>query len=345
MRYLPLDQITDDMYLARPIFSGDGKVLLSNGVKLTQAYLARLKGMGYQHLYVYEEGEKATTFTAPISDQTMRDALHGVKESFFKAAQHQKLNLKQVSDVVNYILDEILTNPTVLYNLMDLKNHDNYYYLHSVNVSIISALIGKKLGLARDKVKELTTGALMHDIGMVCIDPNIIGQPRRLSDAEMAAVQEHTNFGFHLLRSARDLTVLVAHTAYQHHERMDGSGYPKGITDKDIHLYGKIVAVADSYETMTTGRVYQKALWSHEAIRQLQESAPEKYDPEVVAAMAASVALYPVGSVVVLNTNEEAVVVDVNAKKITIQFSSGPRINALLDLEPDSAIKIEERLS
>ena len=86
-------------------------------------------------------------------------------------------------------------------------------------------------------------------------------------------------------------------------------------------------------------------MWSHEAIRQLRESAPEKYDPEVVAAMERSIASYPVGSVVVLNTHEEAVVVDVNAKKITIQFSSGPRVNALLDLEPDSEIKVEERLS
>ena len=345
MRYLPLSEITEEMYLARPILSGDGKILLSNGVKLTKAYLERLKSLGYQHLYVYLEGEKVTTFSTPVSDQTMGEALQGVKDSFLKAAQHRQLNFRQVSEVVNYILDEILTNPTVLYNLMDLKNHDNYYYLHSVNVSIISALIGKKLGLARDKIKELTTGALLHDIGMVCVDPQILAQPRHLSDEEMAAVREHTNYGYQLLRSAWDLSILVAHVAYQHHERMDGSGYPKGITGKDIHLYGKIVAVADSYETMTTGRVYRKALWSHEAIRQLKDSAPEKYDPDVVEAIASSVASYPVGSVVRLNTHEEAVVVDVNAKKITIQFSSGPRVNALLDLEPDSSIKIEERIS
>ena len=194
-------------------------------------------------------------------------------------------------------------------------------------------------------MKDLSTGALLHDLGMVCVDPRILELPRKLTEEEMVAVREHTNFGFQLLRSERDLSILVAHTAYQHHERMDGSGYPKGLVGDEIHLFGKIVAVADSYETMTSGRVYRKAMWSHEAIRQLRESAPEKYDPEVVAAMERSIASYPVGSVVVLNTHEEAVVVDVNAKKITIQFSSGPRVNALLDLEPDSEIKIEERLS
>src|SRR5690554_336051 len=125
MRYLTLDEITEDMCLARPIFNGDGKILLSNGVKLTSAYLARLKKMGYENLYVYREGEEVNDFSTPVSDQTMREALSGVKDSFHKASLRQQINLRNVNDVVNYILDEILTNPSVLYNLMDLKNHDN----------------------------------------------------------------------------------------------------------------------------------------------------------------------------------------------------------------------------
>ena len=233
MRYLPLDEITEEMCLARPIFNADGKVLLSNGVKLTPTYLSRLKAMGYENLYVYREGEEIKDFAIPISDQTMREALQGVKTSFLNASRQQQLNVRQVNDVVNYILDEILTNPSVLYNLMDLKNHDNYYYQHSVNVCVISTLIGKKLGLARDKIKDLTTGALLHDLGMVCIDPQILAQPRQLSKEEIISVREHTNFGFQLLKSARDLSLLVAHVAYQHHERMDGSGYPKGIAGDD----------------------------------------------------------------------------------------------------------------
>ena len=345
MRYLPLDEITEDMCLARPIFSGDGRILLSNGVKLTEKYLARLKEMGYQNLYVYRDGEEVNDFSTPISDQTMREAIQGVKDAFGKAALRQRLNTRNVSEIVGYILEEILTNPTVLYNLMDIKNHGNYYYHHSINVCVISTLIAKEMGFSRDKLKDLATGALLHDLGMVCVDPKILTQPRPLSEEETAAVREHTNYGFQLLRMERDLSILVAHTAWQHHERMDGSGYPKGLVGDGIHLFGRIVAVADSYETMTSGRVYKKAMWSHEAIRQLKESAPEKYDPEVVAAMSRSVASYPVGSVVVLNTHEQAVVVDVNARKITIQFATGPRVNALMELEPDSDVKIEERLS
>lgn len=345
MRYLSLDEITEDMVLARPVFGNDGRILLSNGVKLSKIYLERLKQMDYNYLYVYLPDEKQMDFTAPLSDQTTGEAIQSVKNSFIKATKRQHLDLNQVNKVIDYILDEILANPTVLFNIMDLKNHNNYCYLHSVNVCIVSTLIGRNLGLARDKLKELAVGALLHDLGMVCIDPEILAKPGRLTEKEMDNVKEHSKYGFDLLRSMRQLSVLSAHTAYQHHEREDGSGYPKGLTGKDIHLYGKIVAVADSYDAMTSQRVYKKAIWSHEAIEKLKKESPEKYDPEVVEALTGAAAIYPVGSVVMLSTGEQAVVVDISTKKITVQFSSGSRINAFYELETDSPIRIERRLS
>ena len=140
------------------------------------------------------------------------------------------------------------------------------------------------------------------------------------------------------------MSILVAHTAYQHHERMDGSGYPKGLVGDKIHLFGKIVAVADSYETMTSGRVSGKPCGATKPFGSCVKVHPKNTIQRSWRLWSVR-SLPTVGSVVVLNTHEEAVVVDVNAKKITIQFSSGPRVNALLDLEPDSEIKVEERLS
>mgnify|MGYP002345498078 CR=1 FL=1 len=340
-----MDEITEDMVLARPVFGDDGRILLSNGVKLSKTYIERLNQMDYDYLYVYLPGEKQVDFTAPLSDQTTGEAIQSVKDSFVRASKSQHLDLDQVNKVIEYILDEILANPTVLFNIMDLKNHNNYCYHHSVNVCIISTIIGRNLGLARDKLKELAIGALLHDLGMVCIDPEILTKPGRLSEKEMDKVKEHSKFGFNLLRGMRQLSVISAHAAYQHHEREDGSGYPKGLTGENIHLYGKIVAVADSYDAMTSQRVYKKALWSHEAIEELRKKSPEKYDPDIVEAMTGAAAIYPVGSIVMLSTGEKAVVVDVSTKKITIQFSSGSRINAFFELETDSPIRIERRLS
>ncbi|NLW55005.1 MAG: HD-GYP domain-containing protein [Firmicutes bacterium] len=345
MRYLPLDAITPEMMLARPIFNTDGKVLLSSGMKLLPKYLERLREMGYEHLYVYEPGEEKVDFTAPISDKTLSEAMLSVKDSFAKAHLRQHLNLKQVTSVIDYLIDEILQNPAVLYNLMDLKNHDNYYFLHSINVAVISTMIARNLGLARDKVKELSMGALLHDLGMVCVDPAILLKDRPLQQKEKGEITEHPKFGFDLLRNEPGLSIFVAHTAYQHHERLDGSGYPRGLSGDEIHLYGRIVAVADSFEAMTSHRAYRKPYWSHEALAELKKEAGVKYDPEVVQAMVDSAAVYPIGSVVRLNTGEEAVVVDVTATKLTIQFSSGPRINGIYEMAADSELRIEERLS
>lgn len=344
MRYLPLSEITPEMSLARPIFNTDGQVLLSSGMKLTPKYLERLRELGYEHLYVYEPGEKKIEFSAPISDKTLSEAMLSVKDSFAKAHLRQHLNLKQVNSVIDYLVDEILQNPVVIYNLMDLKNHDNYYFLHSINVAVIATMIGRNLGLARDKVKELSTGAFLHDLGMVCIDPEILSKDRALYKKEKGEINEHPKFGFDLLRNEPGLSLFVAHTAYQHHERLDGSGYPRGLKGDEIHLYGKIVAVADSFEAMTSHRVFRTPYWSHQALAELKKEAGVKYDPEIVQAMVDSAAVYPIGSVVRLNTGEEAVVVDVTATKLTIQFSTGSRVNALYDLSPGSELRIEERL-
>lgn len=346
MRYLPIEDITEEMTLARPIFGGDGRVLLTNGVKLTSTFLKKLKEMEYTHLYVYEpEDQTMITFTPPISDSTNSEALQGVRDSFIQATKRQNMNLKYVYKAVDYIIDEILENPLVLHNVIDIYNHSTYIYLHSVNVCVISTIIGKRLELARDKVKELAIGALLHDLGMVCIEPLIIETSSCLTKKEFEQIREHSKFGYDLLRTVPNLSILTAHVAYQHHEREDGSGYPRRLTGKDIHIYAKIVAVADSYDAMTSSRIYKKALWSHEAIAELKNQTPTKYDPEVVEALIRSVALYPVGSVVLLSTNEEAVVVNVSTKSIIVQICGGERKNALMELQTDSEIRIECRLS
>lgn len=346
MKYMSLDEVSEDMILARPIFASDGRVLLTNGVKLIKSYIAKLKELEYTHVYVYEPHDNGDIkISGPISDKTNSEAMQSVRDSFIKATRRHHMDLKQVYKAVDYIVEEILTNPAVVYNIIELGNHSNYAYLHSVNVCVISAIIGKNLGLARDRLKELATGALLHDLGMVCVDPLIVETSAHLTEKEFDEVKQHPKFGFDLLRNVPNLSLLAAHVAYQHHEREDGSGYPRALKGEEIHIYAKIVAAADTYDTMTSGRIYKKTLWSHEAIAELAKAAPQKYDSAVVEALSRSVAHYPVGSVVLLSNREEAVVVDVSAKKITVQLSTGRQKNALLELFTDSEIQIECRLS
>ena len=343
MRYLPFAEIKEGMLLGRNIYGNDGRVLLVKGAKLTKTYLQKLKEMNYTHLYVGEK-EEDLEFKGPISDQTYSEAIAAVREVLLRAAKDQNLGLKTVLDVVDFMVDEVVEED-VLFNIIDLKNHNNYTYLHSVNVSIISTIMGKVLGLNRNKLKELAAGALLHDIGKVFIENTILEKTEDLSYQEYEKMMFHSKYGFDLLREIPELSLLSAHVAYQHHEREDGSGYPRALNGEEIHLYAKITMVADSYDAMTSGRSYRRVLWSHEAIEELISDAPQKYDLKVVMALTKSVALYPIGSVVLLNNLEVAIVSDVSTKKIRIQLLTGEKKGEVIELFADSLLKIERRLS
>src|SRR5690554_3093221 len=346
MRYLAIDEIKDGMLLAKDLFSNEGKVLLAKGTKLTRVYLNRLKDFSYTHLYVLDnEGDDELEIMGPVSEVTKAQAIKIVKDTLGEALIVQSVDLKQMSLVADIILDEVLDNNDVIYNMLDLKEHDNYTYVHSVNVCIISTIMGKHLGIPRDKLKELAMGTLLHDLGMIYIEPEILNKMTDLTPEETKQVQEHSKLGFERLRTYAGLSILSAHVAYQHHEREDGSGYPRGLKGDEIHLYAKIAAVADSFDAMTSNKLYREPLWSHEAIAELKANAPTKYDRKAVAALSWSVAPYPVGSVLLLSTGEKAVVVNTNRRKTVVQFLEGKRKNQFLELGKDADLQIEKRLA
>ena len=252
MRYLPLDEIEEGMILARSIFAEDGRTLLARGVKLTKNYLRELKALDYTHLFVGDELEDFEV--KGISEQTYSQTIRSVREVFLSAAKNQNLDFKEVLDVVDFMVDEVL-NEDVIYNIFEIRNHDNYTYLHSVKVGAIAIIMGKNLGLARKQLKDLAVGALLHDIGKMCIDNSILEKKGRLTYQEYEKMRFHPKYGFDLLRGAPGLSLFSAHVAYQHHEREDGSGYPRGLNSDEIHLYAKIVMAADSYDAMTSGVV------------------------------------------------------------------------------------------
>ena len=344
MRYLPIDQIQEGMYLARNVIGNDGRVLLVKGTKLTQSYLQKLKELDYHFLYISETPDDIEEFKGPLSDEVYTKAICTVRDSMISAAKYQSLDLQAVIDVADFMLDEVIVED-VVYNIIELKNHSNYTYLHSVNVSVLSVLLGKALKLNQRQLKEMVTGALLHDIGKVFIENSILEKAGRLTPPEYEKVKRHPQYGFDLLRGHPELSLLSAHVAYQHHERADGSGYPRGLTGDQIHYYAKIVMVADSFDAMTSGRHYREAMWSHTAIAELKAAAPEKYDPKVVSALTQVVALYPVGSVVLLNNMEVATVCDVTSKKIRLKLLSGKNKGQRIELSHNSKLKIERRLS
>ena len=342
MRFLPLEEITEQMLLAHSIFSNNGKILLKKRTRLTPSYIKRLQHLKYTHLYVYESDEEQWDCTGLVSDKVRSQAMQILWDCLIRVIERKTLNAQQISFVVEDIIREVHQKEDGLFALIDLKTPDNYLYNHSLNVCILSILIGKELKLEWEDLKELAIGAFLHDLGKVYMKSSL-KKIQTLSTSDTAQVKQHPKKGFEILRAVPGFTIKIANIAYQHHERENGSGYPLGLISRDIIPLSKIVAVADSFDAMISERIYRELVWTEQALRELEAESPAQYDREVVKALRRSVALYPVGSIVQLSDQQSAVVVEATKAKTIVEYLESR--GSFQEIDADSPLKIEKRLA
>lgn len=158
-------------------------------------------------------------------------------------------------------------------------------------------------------MESLGVGALLHDIGKILIPSHILNKPTQLSDEEFELVKAHTEYGFDILRRQDQFPSVVAHCAYQHHERIDGSGYPRQLKGNEIHQFGKIIGIADVFDAMTSNRVYRDAMLPHDAMEVLYGGAAIKFDKNMVEQFKKTIALYPNGITVSLSDGRKGIVI------------------------------------
>lgn len=307
MRYTPIAAVTEGMILGRTAYDLQGTALLSHGTVLTSGYISRLKELGYPGLYIRSPLEpEGLDVYEPVRMETRLQAqavLSGAAKGIeLKGASASSVRLDEFRRVAESLVDELLSSTDLLLSVVEIRTFDSYTFVHSVNTCILSVMAGIALGLERAKLLDLAIGALLHDLGKMFVPLEILRKPTSLEPDEVAQVQTHTERGYHILRD--QIGLLSAHVAYQHHERCDGSGYPRGLKRDEIIPYAKIVAVADSFDAMTTDRPYSRAMYPDEATGALLKEAPTKYDYQCVVSVTRCVSVYPVGSVVTLETGE-----------------------------------------
>ena len=211
-----------------------------------------------------------------------------------KAKLQSDLDLTQVSNMVNKILDDLRSSPNLLVQLIDTRNANMYLYNHSVGVCVLSILTGMSLGLDEMKLKTLGMGAILHDIGK-----------------SLSLGPEHTINGFEILRNNKLLNIMVAHVAYQHHEKYDGTGFPRKLSGEDIHLFAAITGVANTYDNLVASTEAEKRMYPYQALEYIVAESGRSFHPEIVKAFSRNVAPYPIGTAVRLNNGAMGVVVSV----------------------------------
>lgn len=312
MRRILLDNATSGMKLAKPLYTADGKILLNAGLEMKERYIGRLRDLDVTYVYIEDELTADIDVPDVVSEQARVEAVASAKQVMEHIKLGRKVDASAAKKIANTLVDELCRNQGTLVNFIDMRTKADYLFNHSVNVCILATMTGINLGFDELRLRDLGVGALLHDVGKLMVPPEILNKTDRLTLAELDEVRRHTEYGFDILRKNPDVSLMSAHCAYQHHERHDGSGYPRSLANSEIHQFAQIVALADVYDALTSDVIYRKAVPVYEALAIITKAAGTYFDPELVDHFVGNIAPYPIGSVVRLSNNHIGVVVDIS---------------------------------
>lgn len=335
MRFIPSNCLRSGQKLASDLVMDRNRILLRRGIPLNQTLIQKIRQLGYQGVYIDDDISKDIQVANIISDELKYKAKKEIRSLFvsvehnalFKTAEH----IKTLGKVITSIVDELLYNRHVMVNVVDLRTYDDYTYSHSINVSVLSVVLGTVLGMDKKTLNELAMGALIHDIGKVFIDKNIINKTSKLTYDEFEEIKKHSLKGYNYVCSHSDMSENVKSVILMHHEQYNGNGYPVALSGDEIHLFGRIVCVADVYDALISDRPYRRAMLPSDAMEYIMSGYNTMFDPVIVDAFTRKVAPYPVGTCVKLSSGDTGIVVK-NFESACMR----PKVRIIRDNQPTS---------
>ena len=209
------------------------------------------------------------------------------------------MDVPSLQKVTDSIVFDLFNNHDNLVQLTDIRTHDAYTFAHSVNVAVLSAMMGMLCHLPKEELSIITLGGLLHDLGKIDVHADILNKNRSLTTNEFDIMKKHPNDGARRILKIKNLpkASILAAIASQHHEHIDGTGYPRGIKGEEMHRYAKITAIADVYDALTSERPYKKAYMPNIAYNIMHNINKGQFDPKLLETFFNNVALYPEGAV------------------------------------------------
>jgi len=252
---------------------------------------------------------------AELVRDTFVEARLLIQEILHDAKLGRRLNLPGVKRAVRSMTESVLRNPDALMCFAQLKRKDEYTALHSLRVAILALTFGRQLGMPHDRLEMLGLGALLHDIGKVKVPDEILAKPGALTPEETAIMQRHVVWGVEILSATREVPEAALEVVRSHHERYDGSGYMNGLRGNAISEFGTIGAIVDQYDAITSDRAYRDGLSPHAVLKKMYEWRNSLFKGELVERFIQCLGIYPIGSVVALNSGEIGVVAAINRQQ------------------------------
>lgn len=342
MRLVNTRYVVEGSVLARPVINSSGRILLQTGVRMTASYIERLKTMGYDVLFIQDDRLDDVEPHMSITGQTREVAYKTIKHvsGYIESGMEDSLVVADVRSTIQQMINDLLFSADILGNLTEIQGYDDYTFHHSINTTIIGLVLGIASGFSEQKLIEFGMGILMHDIGKILIPECILNKKTPLTEAEFEVIKRHTTNGFEILRKNNDFGLLSAHVAFQHQEKWDGSGYPRGLKGTEIHEFGRIAAVADVYEALTSKRVYRKAIEANEAFEYIVSKSNTHFCPQALEVFKKHIAVYPSGSGILLSNGQRGNVVKQNSA-----FPNRPYVRVFYENERELTSPIDYNLA
>ncbi len=306
------------MVVGKPIYTELGSVLIASGVTLTVAMINRLQQRNVSVLYIHDDLTDDLEIEDSVPIELRAEANIRIKETFDELLKGNRrdgrrikhFNIERIQSVLDSLLKEVQRTKNVSRLLSDVYIHDDYTYTHCTNVTIYTLAMAMELKMTRKEITMVGMGAMLHDIGKIHIPKEILNKNGQLTSEEFDQIKKHPEFGWEILRNEPSVHTISANCAYQHHEKLDGTGYPRGLKGNEISPFARHLAVADVFDALTSNRSYRNAMLPHDAMEILYAGTHSQFDPYYLKAFQKAVATYPVGVTVTLSTGETAVVTE-----------------------------------
>ena len=339
MRKIPTLGAKPGTILVRDIFTSHGQKIAKAGTKLDAQLILRLRYYNIDEIAVagMDEPEEiddpeeiahleadSLVYRIKTSEEfknfkkTYYSDMKETEALFQEMVVHSKpANVARLSEICNNLFENSPTGIGLMNMLLCLRDIDDTVFAHSVNSALTARVLGKWLGYNEKDLDLLTLCGLLHDIGKAFVPSQILNNPKPLSAQEIDIIRQHCEYGYNLLSAQENLDELVALVAYQHHERANGSGYPLGLTQEEIHPFSSIVAIADAFDAMTSSRIYRAAICPFEVIAQFEVMAFDSFDPLYTTTFLNHIVDSYIDAQVRLNDGEEGIIVKVNPAALT----------------------------
>lgn len=337
MRLEYIHRVKDDDILGKHVYGEDGRILLRAGMKLNSTYIKRLIELDVFYVYIEDELlddlDIVDEQLATLKQSAMKSLKTITKNVGNSSSTISDEHLNNIDQLVNYIMDIEDVNKC----LCDVRTHDNYTFLHSINTGIMSVFFGISLGMKKWHIRELGICGMLHDVGKIKVPATIINKCGKLTDEEFEIMKKHPIYGGEFLYKNFKFPTDAIQGVEQHHEKINGKGYPYGLKGNQICKFGKIVGICDVYDAISNNRSYRKKFQPNEAYELILSGSGTQFDENLVQTFKDTFSVYSLGSCVKLSNGVEGYVVRQNKG-----FPDRPVLRVLYDHETRKPISIYE---